>query len=124
MDLEHFLHIVLKNTHPIFEFIGVLIIFIGAVKALMELIKNRFDFGKVKTKILLGEALSLGLEFKLASEIIKTVLIRTIDEIIILAAVMFLRIVLSVFIHWEIRQTESGDHSHVAAKRILENKAD
>jgi uncharacterized membrane protein len=46
--------------------------------------------------------MSLSLEFKLAAEIIKTVLIRNIDEFIILAAVAILRVILTFVLHWEI----------------------
>ncbi len=47
--------------------------------------------------------MTLSLEFKLAAEIIKTVVIRTIDEFIILASVAILRVVLSFVLHWELK---------------------
>jgi len=52
---------------------------------------------------MLGTSLELGLEYKMGAEIIKTLLIRDMSEIWILASVIVLRAMLFVLIHFEMR---------------------
>lgn len=58
---------------------------------------------KFNIKISLGNSLALGLEFKMGAEIIKTVIVRSLDELLILAFIIILRAILAVLIHWEIK---------------------
>ena len=53
--------------------------------------------------------MAMSLEFKLAAEILKTVLVRTLDEIIILGAIILLRALMTLIIHWEIKQDAHAD---------------
>nr|WP_246565901.1 DUF1622 domain-containing protein [Tissierella carlieri] len=85
------------------ESIGVFIITIAALRGIFQFIKNGFDFRDDDVAIDFAKAMALSLEFKLAAEIIKTVVIRTIDEFIILAAVAILRVVLTFVLHWELK---------------------
>ncbi len=87
------------------EIVGITIITVAAVQAVYRLIKNKFDLQCEAIKLRLAKALELSLEFKLAAEILKTVIIRTMDEIFMLAAVMAIRIILTFVIHWEIQHT-------------------
>lgn len=86
------------------ELIGILIIIYGSIKALTIFFKDGMDLSNSLVKITLGEALSLSLEFKLGAEIIKTVIVRDLNELIILGFVVVLRIVLTLLIHWEVKQ--------------------
>ena len=85
------------------ESIGVFIITIAAIRGIYQFFKNGFDFRDDDVAIDFAKAMSLSLEFKLAAEIIKTVVIRTLDEFIILAAVAILRVVLTFVLHWELK---------------------
>lgn len=86
------------------ELIGILIIIYGSIKALAIFFKDGMNLSNSLVKITLGEALSLSLEFKLGAEIIKTVIVRDLNELIILGFVVVLRIVLTLLIHWEVKQ--------------------
>ncbi|WP_260394067.1 DUF1622 domain-containing protein [Fundicoccus ignavus] len=86
------------------ELIGILIIIYGSIKALTIFFKDGMNLSNSLVKITLGEALSLSLEFKLGAEIIKTVIVRDLNELIILGFVVVLRIVLTLLIHWEVKQ--------------------
>ena len=86
------------------ELIGILIIIYGSIKALTIFFKDGMDLSNSLVKITLGEALALSLEFKLGAEIIKTVIVRDLNELIILGFVVVLRIVLTILIHWEVKQ--------------------
>ena len=58
---------------------------------------------KVNIQINLAKGLAVGLEFKMAAEILKTVLLQSLDEIYMLGAVILLRALLSLLIHYEIK---------------------
>ena len=47
--------------------------------------------------------LATSLEFKMAAEILKTVLVRTLNELMVLGAVILLRALLSLLIHIEMK---------------------
>lgn len=103
-----FLQYIEESLSPIvvhgLELIGIFMIVFGSVKALMIFFKSGMDLNNSLVKITLGEALALSLEFKLGAEIIKTVIVRDLNELIILGFVVVLRIVLTLLIHWEVKQ--------------------
>ena len=55
-------------------------------------------------KIMLAQGLAVGLEFKLGSEILKTVIVRDWTEIATVAGIIALRAALTFLIHWEIKE--------------------
>lgn len=94
------------------EAMGVFIIAFGAVKAFGKYAIRLFDFSDDSIKLEFAKALALGLEFKLGAEILKTLMIRTLDELVILGSIVILRIALTFVIHWEINSgTASSDLS-------------
>jgi uncharacterized membrane protein len=84
------------------EAMGVFVILFAAARAFLQYAIRLFNFSDDTIKIEMAKALALGLEFKLGAEILKTVTIRTFDEMIILASVVVLRLALTFVIHWEI----------------------
>lgn len=114
--LESGLEIIAPIVIVLLEIIGVCFILYGAVTALVNFAFYGYDLRENKTKILLGEAFSLALEFKLGSEIIKTVVVRSLDELIILGIVVVLRVVLTLVIHWEIQQADLNEEFNKAKK--------
>ena len=59
-------------------------------------------------KFQLAEGLATSLEFKMAAEILKTVLVRDLNELMVLGAVILLRALLSLLIHVEMK----GEANH------------
>ena len=57
----------------------------------------------------LAKGLATGLEFKLAAEILKTVLVHSMEELYILGAVILLRALMSVLIHFEMKGAKHGN---------------
>lgn len=103
MIIHHFLELVIPYITGSLEAIGVFIITVAGIRGIVRFIKNSFNFSDDDVAIDFAKAMSLSLEFKLAAEIIKTVVIRTLDEFIILAAVAILRVVLTFVLHWELK---------------------
>ena len=63
--------------------------------------------------------------FKMAGEILKTVVSHTIEELSILGAVIVLRALLTFLIHWELkmeRQTEHAEHEHAKLQEKTKEK--
>lgn len=86
----------------LFEFIGVVIIVVTGLRGVYSYIKK-----DPLTRLNLAKGLAMGLEFKLGSEILRTVVVRDLSEIIIVASIIVLRAALTFLIHWEIKNEES-----------------
>ncbi len=108
------MHEILKMIVPpvseFLELIGVIIIIIGSARALYNLAVSRFNLDDIDLKLNLAKSLELALEFKLAAEILKTVLIHTFDELVILSSIVVLRVIMTFVIHWEIKKAEKSDN--------------
>ena len=90
----------------ILEFIGIVIIIVGAFRALIKMGKNIAKKKAIINDIDLEKALSLSLEFKMGAEIIKTVIIHNLEELAILGVVIIIRALIALLIHWEIHIKE------------------
>ena len=103
-----FLENVMKNIVQVailfFEFVGVLVIILSGMKGVYNYVRRVSAM-----KIALAQGLAVGLEFKLCSEILKTVIVRDWKEIITVAGIIGLRAALTFLIHWEIK--EEKNHS-------------
>ncbi|MGC1211555.1 MAG: DUF1622 domain-containing protein [Micromonospora sp.] len=101
------------------EAAGALIIFFGAMTALVRFlvsgIRDRRTRAFVPVRLGLGRFLALGLEFQLASDILRTAIAPTLREIAELAAVAAIRTALNFFLAREIRQERTElAHEHAA----------
>lgn len=86
-----------------FELVGVGIIVVAGARGFYSCIMRRPD-----TRLTLAKGLALGLEFKLGSEILRTVVVREWTEIATVAGIIVLRAALTFLIHWEIKEEEKG----------------
>jgi uncharacterized membrane protein len=101
-DLEHLLgSVILLGVHLLEVFGAIIIIFAGTT-IFLHFLRTSKD-GR-EARLTFARYLVFGLEFKLAGEILRTVIVRTINEVSILAAIIFLRALLNLIVHWEIRQ--------------------
>ena len=60
-----------------------------------------------KARLKLAKGMALCLEFKLGSEILRTVVVRDLSEIAIVGAIIVLRAALTFLLHWEIKNEEA-----------------
>lgn len=98
---EVILHQIVEIAILIFEFIGVGIIIYSGLQGFYLYLKR-----SPSTKLTLAKGLAMGLEFKLGSEILRTVVVREWKEIATVAGIIVLRAALTFLIHWEIREEE------------------
>ena len=101
--MEQIMEIIVELAILIFEFMGVGIIIVSGMKGFYNYVRRHPD-----TRIELAKGLAMGLEFKLGSEILKTVIVREWTEIATVAGIIFLRAALTFLIHWEIKEEDKN----------------
>lgn len=97
--LHHVMQYVVEIAILIFEFIGIGVIICSGIKGFVYYIRKNPN-----VKLTLAHGLEIGLEFKLGSEILKTVIVREWEEILTVGAIIALRAALTFLIHWEIKE--------------------
>lgn len=102
--LQTILEYIVECGILLFEYIGVIVIIITSLISLYKYVTRKKD-----TRVYLAKGLAMGLEFKLGSEILRTVVVRQWKEIAIVAGIIALRAALTFLIHWEIKEEEKGD---------------
>ena len=102
--MEQLLHFLIPQIIHLLELIGVIIIMVTAIKTFGMYIFSFIKRTDYPVKQELAHSLALALEYKMGAEILKTVLIRDIQEIYILGAIIILRALLSFLIHFELRE--------------------
>ena len=103
---HHIIELVLPNIISVIELIGIFIVTIGTLKAFVYYLLDFLHIKRYPVKHELANALATGLEFKMAAENLKTVLITSINELVILGAIILLRALLSFMIHVEMKNDD------------------
>lgn len=104
--LEHGIEIVLPYIINLLEIMGIAVVAWSAIKAFWEYLKHMFFHKNINFIFNFSQGLAAGLEFKMGAEILKTVLIREMSELMVLGAVILLRAILSVLIHFEMKHSK------------------
>ena len=106
--LEHLIEVILPPIISICELIGIFVVTMTVIKSFYQYLKGLVTRKPTDFKFELAQGLASGLEFKMAAEILKTVLVRSVQELVILGAVVLLRALLSLLIHFELKE----EHDH------------
>ena len=85
----------------LFELMGIFILIVGAFTAFYHYILNTFFNKNLDIKYDFADVMVTTLDFKLAAEILKTVIIKSFDELIILASVFIIRITMTFVLQKE-----------------------
>ena len=110
--LELLLRHVVDASIICFEFVGVFVIILAGLRGIRDYIKKN-----PQIRLNLATGMALGLEFKLGSEILRTVIVRELSEIATVAAIIVLRAALTCLIHWEIKVEKADDEEMKEASR-------
>ena len=84
------------------ELAGIMVLMITAVQGIIGYFRK-----DPHERLKLAQGIALALEFKLGGEVLRTVLARDWNELGILGAVIALRGLLTLLLHWEIKNEES-----------------
>lgn len=87
----------------LFELMGIFILTVGVFTAFYHYILKRFFKKDTNIKYEFADVMITTLDFKLAAEILKTVIIKNIDELILLAAVFIIRIIMTFVLEKEMK---------------------
>lgn len=105
----------IRNLHIYFadlvEICIILLEFIGLTVLMCSALKNIWGFltGDPHIRLSLAEGIALALEFKLGSEVLRTVVVREESELIILGTIILMRAALTFLIHWEIKNEHRAE---------------
>ncbi len=80
------------------EFTGVCVLLWSSVKAIVDCFRRNSN-----VRLHLAQGIALALTFKLGGEVLRTVIVRQWNELLILGAIIVLRGALTFLIHWEIK---------------------
>ena len=89
------------------EVTGIIVILISMTRAFIGYLR-RDD----STRIELAKGIMLGLEFKVGSEVLRSVVVSGWSELGTLAAIILLRTLLTLLLHWEINSEEKRINDH------------
>lgn len=96
--VEEYFDIFIKYIVLLIELIGTIILIYAIVSAIIGLFKHHKH-----VRLKLAEGIALALEFKIGGELLRTVVVRDWEELLILGAIILLRAALTFLIQWEIK---------------------
>lgn len=107
--IEGYFDIIVNYLILIIELIGVIILCYAIVSAVIGLFKRQKH-----VRLKLAEGIALALEFKMGGELLRTVIVREWNELLILGAIILLRAALAFLIQWEIKiERKNGELSDI-----------
>lgn len=101
--LELILTNIVEICTILLELFGVSILVFTAIKCFWCWIKH-----DTRIRLELAQGIALSLEFKMGSEVLRTVIVREWGELGILGVIILLRSILTFLIHWEIKHEEKA----------------
>lgn len=115
--MEDLLDVLVTNAIHLFELVGVIVLIVAGVRGVVNYVRH-----DPMVRLNLAKGMALCLEFKLGSEILRTVIVRDLSEIAIVGAIIALRAALTFLLHWEIKNEEAEAEAHLN-KEFREQKA-
>ncbi len=100
--IESVFETILRYSMLLLECVGAIIILLSSVQAVIRLVCR-----KQNTPIRLAHGISLGLEFMLCSEVLRTIVARDLNTLLITGGLVALRATMTVLIHWEIKREKA-----------------
>ena len=91
----------------LFEFMGIFILTVGVFTAFYHYIMIRFFNKNINVKYEFADVMITTLDFKLAAEILKTVIIKNERELIIIGSVFIIRVIMTFVLEKEIKFEKS-----------------
>ena len=97
-QIEGVFEIAIQYCILIIELIGVVVLMWTVGKSVVNIFKKNEHL-----RLELAEGIALALEFKLGGELLRTLVVREWNELLILGAIILLRAALTFLIQWEIK---------------------
>ena len=100
-NIEHIFEMVVHFCILLIELAGTVVIVWSMFRGFVGFVKKDEN-----TRIQLAQGIMLGLEFKIGSEVLRSVIVSSWNELGTLAAIILLRSLLTLLLHWEIEVEE------------------
>ncbi|MCI6639678.1 MAG: DUF1622 domain-containing protein [Pygmaiobacter massiliensis] len=102
--LETWIEEILPQIISVLEIFGIFVVTVCTCRAFWHYLRSLVGSSdRYNVKWELASGMATGLEFKMAAEILKTVLVHTVEELMVLGAIILLRALLSLILHLEMR---------------------
>lgn len=102
--ISEYFDVIVEYLILLIEFIGIAILVYAIVSAVIGLFRKQQH-----VRLKLAEGIALSLEFKMGGELLRTVIVREWEELLMLGAIILLRAALTFLIQWEIKiERKSG----------------
>lgn len=101
--IETYLTHIVQICCILMELFGIAVLVFTAIKCFVQWIRR----DATHLRLDLAQGIALSLEFKMGSEVLRTVVVREWEELLILGAVILLRGLLTFLIHWEIKNEKN-----------------
>ena len=112
--ISKYFDIIVEYLILLVEFVGIVILVYAIVSAVIGLFKRQQH-----VRLKLAEGIALSLEFKMGGELLRTVIVREWNELLILGAIILLRAALTFLIQWEIKiERKNGSLTDIELKDI------
>ncbi len=118
--LHYTIELILPYIIGVLELMGIFIVTWSGLKAFWRYIRNTFWRKNHDLQYSFAKGLSTALEFKMAAEILKTVLVREMSELVILGAIIILRALVTILLKFEIRAGKNSIHNTESAEAAAE----
>ena len=117
--LEHNFETMVRFFILLIEFAGIAVIVISMIRGFIGFVRK-----DEHTRIELAQGIMLGLEFKIGSEVLRSVIVTTWNELGTLAAIILLRSLLTLLLHWEIGEEEKREKEKLEKEKVVEAPAE
>lgn len=114
-NIEHIFQLIVRVAIHLIELTGMLVIVISMARGFIDYLQK-----KDCTRIELAQGMMLGLEFKVGSEVLRSVIVSGWSELGTLAAIILLRSLLTFLLHWEIDVEEKRQAEQLRLRCELE----
>lgn len=118
-NIEHIFELVVHFCILLIELAGTVVIVWSMFRGFIGFVKKDENI-----RIRLAQGIMLGLEFKIGSEVLRSVIVNSWSELGTLAAIILLRSLLTLLLHWEIEVEEKRKAKQELHKLKLEAAAE
>lgn len=112
-QIENYFSMFVRILIMLTELAGITVIVVSMVRAFIGYLRK-----DKTTRIQLAQGIMLGLEFKVGSEVLRSTIVSGWNELGTLAAIILLRSLLTLLLHWEISVEEKRVRVRVRGKAV------
>ncbi len=98
----YFVEVIIQFLVITLELMGALVISYSGLLIFIRFCHLKFHQPSTDIRLRFARALALGLEFQLGGEILRTISVRDPQDLLIVGALVLLRGLMTLLIHWEI----------------------